>query len=1135
MKKKTLLLLFAICYIVSSYSQNEASNWYFGQNAGLQFNLNTGTVTALTNGQLNTLEGCTSISDTEGNLLFYSDGRTIWNASHIPMANASEAFGTGLKGDESSTSSGLIVPKPQDLNSYYIFTVDEPHHFNSADFPNNQDGDGVNDGLMYSLVDMTLDGGLGDVDPLEKNVPLITYDPTVPIQVDFKCSEKITAVKADDCSSFWVITHFVDRFYAFKVDINGVNTTPVVSIVGPEVPAEGYRRNALGYLKASPDGSKLVVAHHGFATTLAGESGGGVYLFDFDNNTGVVSNSLELYGPENNDSPYGVEFSAENRKVYATISAGANGSGASSVIQWNLESADIPNSQVVIHTSSTFSAGALQLGINRKIYRAQFSFSNNASNNGRFIGVINNPEADGTGANYNENGVLVDVTGNNINLSRIGFPPFIQSLFNSQIDIIQNGISTTELLLCDNDSYTLIAEDVPGGTYTWSKDGVILPETTFELFVDTPGFYEVFIEPNNGECPIEGEALVSYFPNPTISQPNDIVVCDLTEISSFDFTVQDSQALDGQDPNEFSVHYYTSQSDADTNTNEIIGPFNNTSNPQEIFVRVDNNSNSNCFDTSSFFVEVFVTPIIDTLNDFTVCDEDFNGNAMDGFTTIILSDLNSGIYGTQDSSLFTISYHLSQLDADNNTNQLPDNYTNSTPYIEDIYVRIENNLNTDCYSTSTFTLTINDAPEAFNSILIQCDEDGIPEGFTTFNINQIFDTITGGAANRSINYFLSVNDAINTTNEINGDAFNNFFNPQTVFAKVTNTSTGCSNIAVITLEVSTTNSNNTSLEACDDDGTEDGFYNFNLVDANTDILFGLPGNLDLEYYETYEDALLETNPLANNFTNTIPYSQTIYARVENSNACYGISEIQLTVFELPNIETQFETLYCLNDFPETITLTGGVISDNPNNYYYNWSTGETTTEIEINEPGTYTVRVTNTDGCFKDRTIIVLPSNIATITDIEVTDASSNNTITVFVSGEGNYVYALDDIEGPYQESNLFENVSYGLHTVYVKDIKNDCGIVEELVSVIGFPKFFTPNGDTYNEYWQVKGISEQFQPNTQIFIFDRYGKLLAEIDPLGPGWDGTFNGYNMPTSDYWFVVTLEDGRVFKNHFTLKR
>ncbi|OUR96104.1 hypothetical protein A9Q86_16645, partial [Flavobacteriales bacterium 33_180_T64] len=147
----------------------------------------------------------------------------------------------------------------------------------------------------------------------------------------------------------------------------------------------------------------------------------------------------------------------------------------------------------------------------------------------------------------------------------------------------------------------------------------------------------------------------------------------------------------------------------------------------------------------------------------------------------------------------------------------------------------------------------------------------------------------------------------------------------------------------------------------------------------------------------------------------------------------------------------------------------------------------------------------------------------------------SNNSISVFVSGDGVYEFAIDNPSGPYQESNTFENVSFGFHTVYVRDIENDCGTVEEIVSVIGFPKFFTPNGDTYNQHWQVKGISSNFQPNSQILIFDRYGKLLAEIDPIGPGWDGTFEGFNMPASDYWFVVTLEDGRTFKSHFTLKR
>ncbi|WP_047547151.1 T9SS type B sorting domain-containing protein [Psychroserpens sp. Hel_I_66] len=1132
MKKNSLLTLAILFCVAFTFAQQEASYWYFGQNAGLRFNAGAGTVTAITDGQINTLEGCTSISDTDGNLLFYSDGRTVWNANHVPMANASEALNTGLKGDDSSTSSGLIVPKPQDPNLYYIFTVDEPHHDNPS--PPDGNDDGVNNGLMYSLVDITLDGGLGDVDDDEKNMPLITYDIDNALEERFKCSEKITAVKADDCSSFWVITHFIDTFYAFKVDINGVQTTPVISTVGPEVPISGYRRNALGYLKASPDGSKLAVAHFGFATTEGGDDGGGVYLLDFDNDTGTVSNSVELYSPNQDDSPYGIEFSAENRKVYATVGDGIQGNASSRIFQWDLESDDIPNSIQQIHSSNSLSAGALQLGLDKRIYRAQMSFSA-FPNTGRFLGVINNPEATGTASNYNENGILVDINSGFQNVSRIGLPPFIQSLFNSQIDIIQNGISTTELKLCTGDMYTLIAEDVEGGTYTWMKDGAVLTETTFELDITEPGFYEVFIEPNNGECPIEGEAVVGVFDIPTATQPQNMVNCDLTEASVFDFTIQDADILNMQDPAQYSVRYFRTEEDADNSENEIIGDFTSEENPQIIYARVDNNDNPNCFATTSFTISVFLDPVINILDDITVCDTDFSTDSMDGFTTLTLNELNAGIIGAQDETLYTITYHPSQEDADDNTSPLPNTYTNTTPYTEEIFVRLENNLNNDCYTTDSFILNVNDAPQAIDSLLIQCDEDGIPEGFTTFDLNEAFDDITGGAPNRTINFYVSLSDLENDEDELNADAFENYFDPHIIYALVTNTTTGCTNIAELTLQSSSTSSNDTFIEVCDDDGTEDGFYNFNLNTALDAILFGISPDLDVTFYETYDNALIEDNPIGSTFTNTIAYNQTVYARVENMNACFGISAIELTVFELPNIVIQEDVYYCLNDFPQKIILTGGLIDDTPNNYYYDWSTGEDEFEIEVNEPGTYTVRVTSTDGCFKDRTINVLPSDIATFTDIQVTDASSNNTISVFVTGDGIYEYALDDPQGPYQESNIFENVSFGFHTVYVRDVENDCGIVDDIVSVIGFPKFFTPNGDTYNPYWQVKGISTDFQPNSQILIFDRYGKLLAEVDPLGPGWDGTFNGFNMPASDYWFVVTLEDGRVFKNHFALKR
>ena len=1129
MKRISSLFLFLfIC--ATLLAQNEASFWYFGQNAGVRFDANLGTVTAVTDGQLSTLEGCTSISDEDGNLLFYSDGSTIWNRNHQVMLN-----GTGLKGDDSSTSSGLIVPKPQDPTFYYLFTVDEPHHNNTSAFPAMSANDGINDGFMYSRINILDDGGLGAVDTTEKNVPLVTYDPTNQLESELKCSEKITAVRADDCSSFWVLTHFGDTFYAFKIDENGVNTTPVTSTVGPNIPVEGYRRNALGYLKASPDGTKLISANFGESTILSEDAGGGIYLFDFNNDTGVVSNPLEIYSAQNNNSPYGVEFSAENRKAYATIGFGPTGGGTSQVLQWDLESADIPNSLQVIHTSNTISAGALQLGIDRRIYRAQFSFvgDNNVS---RYLGVIENPEADGNDIIYNEQGVFLSTNPLGLNTSRIGLPPFIQSLFNSQTDIIRNGISTTELRLCIGDSYTLQADDLPGADYVWSFNGVpIAGNNQAELFVDTPGFYEVFIEPNNGECPIEGSAVVGIFEIPVANPLTDVTLCDDNfndGVTEFLFTDKNQEALLNQDTQSFIVGYYESLDDATNKENEISLPYTNISNPQTIYVRVDNINNTNCFDINSFEIDVFDTPQIAGINDEIFCDN--FGDPTDGIAEIDLNTLIPNILGQQDESQINVTFHNTQNDADIGNAPVALNYINTDAFNETIFIRAENTLNSACFRTRAFNLIVNPIPEANDVSVLQCDEDGIPEGFTVFNINQLLDDITGGNPQVNVDYYLSQADADTESNPIEGDAFENFVNPQVIIARITNPSTGCFDFCEVSLEVSLTETNDASLTACDDDGQEDGFTSFQLSDADGIVLAGAPVGLEVVYYQTYNDALVENNPLGSTFTNTVAYNQTIYARVENNNACFGISEVQLTVFELPNIETQAETLYCLNFFPETIVLDGGVINDSPSNYSYDWSTGENTTSIEVNQPGTYTVRVTNTNGCFKDRTISVLPSNIATITDIEVIDATRNNSITIFVSGEGDYEYAIDNINGPYQDSNLFTDVQPGLHTVYVRD-RNNCGIVEELVSVIGFPRYFTPNGDDKNDFWQVYGITEQFQPNTSILIFDRYGKLLKELNPIGPGWDGTFNGNKMPTSDYWFRVKLQDGRTFSSHFTLKR
>ena len=628
--------------------------------------------------------------------------------------------------------------------------------------------------------------------------------------------------------------------------------------------------------------------------------------------------------------------------------------------------------------------------------------------------------------------------------------------------------------------------------------------------------------------------------NPTLANPNSttlpsINVCDNVApfddaITEIDFTTLTQSIINGE--SDVAVSYHTSESDANINTNPLGNIFNSLGNNQQVFIRIENTT-TGCFIINDVEINVTAFTNFNTPTTYELCDDDTDGDDQNGITTfdfnIKTQEITNGVLGAN----YSISYHLSQVNAEANTAALPTLYTNTAPTPTEIFVRIED-LDTGCIGYATFNIVVAAKPVANDVSLIQCDEDGIPEGFTTFNLNEAFDAITDANPNASIRFYLSQIDSENDENAINADAFENFFNPQIIYTRVTDTNTDCVNFGTLSLEVSVTSSNNASISVCDDDGIEDGFASFNLNNTDAIVLAGAPAGLPVTYYETYLDALLETNALSTTFTNTIPYNQTIYARVENSNACYGISEIELTVFELPNIETEFETLYCLKTFPETIVLNAGIINDLPNNYLFNWSTGENTATIEVNTPGTYTVNVSNTNGCSKTRTITVLPSNTATITNIEVTDASEHNSISVFVTGEGDYEYALDDSNGPYQDANIFENVLPGLYTIFVRD-KNNCGIVDELVSVIGFPKFFTPNNDTENDFWQVKGISRQFQPNTSILIFDRFGKLLKELDPLSRGWDGTFNGAKMPTSDYWFKVQLEDGRTFTSHFSLKR
>ena len=427
-------------------------------------------------------------------------------------------------------------------------------------------------------------------------------------------------------------------------------------------------------------------------------------------------------------------------------------------------------------------------------------------------------------------------------------------------------------------------------------------------------------------------------------------------------------------------------------------------------------------------------------------------------------------------------------------------------------------------------------PISFNANLVECDNNS--DGIFYFNLNDAEQDIVNGDQSLYIaNYFTLEANAVSNTNPINNpSSFQNTYPNQIVYARVEN-QYSCFTISEIQLEASYNPFNLEPFKVCDNIPV-DGFTTFNLNDLRNNLEPVFPVDAEIQFFETEEDAFKESNPITGNYRNTIVNSQIIHLKVYVNNQCYALTTIELQVLYTPTLEPDIvqdnPIYYCLNSYPETITLYGGVLNDLPNNYYYSWNTGENTSFIEINEVGTYSVTVTDPNGCSNSRTITVVPTNTATIDDIIIEDLVSNNSISVLVSGEGDYNFALDNINGPYQDGNYFNNVTSGFHTIYVKD-SHGCGITEQLVSVKGFPKFFSPNGDGNNDLWQIHGVNVNFNQNTQVNIFTRHGKAIATLKHSSIGWNGNLNGSPLPSDDYWFVITFPDGKQYRDHFALIR
>ena len=450
---------------------------------------------------------------------------------------------------------------------------------------------------------------------------------------------------------------------------------------------------------------------------------------------------------------------------------------------------------------------------------------------------------------------------------------------------------------------------------------------------------------------------------------------------------------------------------------------------------------------------------------------------------------------------------------------------------------VEVTLANGCISYGEAVIEYAPLPIVTDSVLVECDSN--QDGITVYNLFDATSDLT--IANQDLyvdRFFLSEANAIANINPItNPEAFLNTTPFQIIYARIINRA-DCFDIAELELQTSNNTVYIPNLEACDGE-ILDGITTFDLSEIESSIENQIPTSAIVRYYETEEDALSDSNQLSVNFENTIAYTQTIYVKITNNNQCFGISTASLNVLYTPTLERDETLIYCLNTFPEPLTIYGGVLNDLPNNYYYEWLFNGVTTPIntlfyDVIEPGVYTVIVSDPNGCSSSRRITVLASELATIDGVNVVGVAPNNTVTIALSGEGDYEIALDDIDGLYQDSFVFTNVSKGFHTVYIRD-KNGCGTQEEIISVLGFPKFFTPNGDNNNPNWQVIGTAAQFDQIESIQIFNRYGKLITLLTNANRSWDGMLKGKPLPSDDYWFVANFYDGKTYTGHFALRR
>lgn len=657
MLKNIAILFLLLLQSIPVFSQNETANWYFGNGAGISFK--NGIRTVLDDGAMVAPAGCSSISDNDGNLLFYTNGKTVWNKTHQVMVN-----GNGLSGTIEQLHNSIIIPNPENESIYYIITTRK------------QLGNTFAPGIYYSTVEFTNQYPLGHI--TEKNIRLVRT-----------ASERITAIYLPDQNTYKVITFgqapyeiafgapppqeiILDTFCFFNVTGLGVSLSSSTSIENEVI-------SNTGAMKISPNGQHLALADNGqnFILVYNIDTASESLTFKQFINTGLFGNPY-IY-------PYGLEFSPDSQLVYFSSHSG----NYSMLFQFEINSTEDAIDKTFLSSNSSHKYGALQLAIDGKIYVAKYALDGSSINS---LGVVNKPNEPGANeCEFNAQSVNLDPNG-----GLKGLPIFVQSYFESRIITEDRCVSNTFDFQVD--SYSLVQsafwEFGDGNTSTllnpshqFSTSGEYIVKATIEVngkFIDLYKRIEVYPLPNAApgltmtQCDPDHDSIAFF------------------NLYGFASNIEDYQTTD------FELSFFHSYSDAENAINPIANPeaYENSTNLEEVFVRIV--SPEGCVAVSNFFLEANYA-LLDNISNMYVCELPNDDSAISEgrFDLRPKKDEIRDQFNLPETA--TITFYASLQDAQTQTNPINTAYVTETTTI---WFRVDNG-SEDCGGIGPIALFVN--------------------------------------------------------------------------------------------------------------------------------------------------------------------------------------------------------------------------------------------------------------------------------------------------------------------------------------------------------------------------------------------------------------------------------------------